>query len=74
MKYTLENHPKPKFITKSKEVFINGEEQIEVLNKYISGMNDILKGKCYEYRYKRYSLDIEKMQMKEKINQINKTI
>lgn len=72
MKYTLENHPKPKFMTKSKEVFINSDEQVISLEKYIKGINEILSNKSYEYRYIKYTLDVEKMQIKNRINQITK--
>lgn len=72
MKYTLETHPKPKFSIKSQEVFTNGDEQINCLEKYHAGLHDILLNKSYEYRYIKYTLEVEKMQIKERINQINK--
>jgi hypothetical protein len=72
MKYTLETHPKPKFSIKSKEVFINGDEQILCLEKYCAAINDILLHKSYEYRYIKYNLEVEQMQIKNRINQINK--
>lgn len=72
MKYTLETHPKPKFSIKSKQIFTNGDEQIRCLEKYYYGLNDILLNKSYEYRYIKYTLEVEKMQIKERINQINK--
>jgi hypothetical protein len=73
MKYTPENNPKPKFSTKSKEVFINSDDQIKNMIKYKNGIDDLLINRSYEYRYAKYSLEVERMQVKEFINQQIKT-